>query len=649
MQSVPDLSFSELDFLNSRREKVPEDPNQAEKKSRRRNTKAADAEAEISRYFMSGKHPGNQARQGLEATKRSQCSPQQQRQKDAPPSFIDLPEKPFLGFGSCGTQSVSPVKIRRELDARHVPSTSQGDTRSPTKSTSYFSWSRSGPLSQVSPEFENRHDEDKQGPRSPTASDAKRLNTAASQEPTNLAKPEAHCFEGSAEPVSVRKSPGYLNVVSDTRHSSDEHHAKDEPRRGWLANPTARGMVKAGEHTEDASSWKKQEPCSHDADVACHKRTEDNQSNRKDNDPIEIEVSHGIDSVKVAEETTILPIFPACTSVGSRKPILSDATLDALLNECRNYPGRSSTTVASNPNDTSEEPRPARVVDHKDQWSHDSTHLAQRSSQSRSSVCPQNRRTNEPLLNHHSAVISQSNADHILRRPEMTTQPRVTLLHSSSHHQSNVKNYPGSQYISPQAIKTDSRNAWNGYGELYEQQAEDEKHSPERPIVEEGHQPTSTFMAGHESPLLEPYVLPYEPLKEYHTADFEELLDGINVPPYDHVPLSSYRTHDHVLYNDMQNTGLSRVQESQAHDVDLHRPLRPMFQDQFPKFTDSPQSSKSRERPLFLSKDQLQLTPQTHRPQLQISHQFRHFVDLSRSISNVTDEPKGFWTPHKLY
>ena len=149
---MPDLAFNEMTFLNSRRAKPDEHVGQKDsksyaKKTRRQSTKAADTEAEISRYFTSAKATARDASDHRadgkqhESTRRTQIH-------DSPPAFVDLPDNAFLGFGSCGVNSVSPVK---RPDSRGLKNLERKLARSPTRSTSYLTWSQNGLPSQASP------------------------------------------------------------------------------------------------------------------------------------------------------------------------------------------------------------------------------------------------------------------------------------------------------------------------------------------------------------------------------------------------------------------------------------------------------------------------------------------------------------------
>lgn len=170
---MPDLAFSETAFLKSRRAQ-PEDPvNHADnkppvKKKLRKSTKAADTEAEMSRYFTSAKVS---TRDALKSQRQSQQTEVQRRPQnyDSPLGFVDLPDKPYLGFGSCGV-SVSPA---RKLDSRTLSDLERRLTRSPTHATSYVTWSQSVIRSQasqhgsVAPLETSRHSNRRRSPPAP--------------------------------------------------------------------------------------------------------------------------------------------------------------------------------------------------------------------------------------------------------------------------------------------------------------------------------------------------------------------------------------------------------------------------------------------------------------------------------------------------
>ena len=152
---VPDLAFSEMTFLNTRREKPDDQVKVTLKNKRRKKDKGANIEAEISRYFTSKSIPGHEKAQNRnERVERflgsNTAESEAQRRADRLPTPnlailppINLPGRPFLGFGSRGEDLTSPVKendheacVERRASTPQIPS-------SPSRSTSYFSWSQS--------------------------------------------------------------------------------------------------------------------------------------------------------------------------------------------------------------------------------------------------------------------------------------------------------------------------------------------------------------------------------------------------------------------------------------------------------------------------------------------------------------------------
>ena len=146
-----------MTFLNSGRENLKEALDLANKpsrtKKRRKFTKAADTEAEIARYFVSA----NPTSLDVTTSNRQpyQQNRGQSRDHESPQAFVDLPERPFLGFGGCGPNaSISPAK---SLVNKHSRSLVRGTSGSPTASTSYLTWSESRGPSYASPRTDKGH------------------------------------------------------------------------------------------------------------------------------------------------------------------------------------------------------------------------------------------------------------------------------------------------------------------------------------------------------------------------------------------------------------------------------------------------------------------------------------------------------------
>ena len=138
---MPDLTFSEMNFLNHRKADPAEHPLSRSKQSRRKKDKAADAEAEISRFFVSSKGHGRTAegirrpRESPERQSEVARNPLEQQTSSLPP--VELPSKPFLGFGSCGPGHVSPVALVSDIGSRFSPRQKPPSNRS----TTYYTWS----------------------------------------------------------------------------------------------------------------------------------------------------------------------------------------------------------------------------------------------------------------------------------------------------------------------------------------------------------------------------------------------------------------------------------------------------------------------------------------------------------------------------
>lgn len=112
---LPDLVFNEMRFLQKPKEHQDADPGELSTRAAKRNRKRSINE-EISNYFaeiepvapqsLSQRHGVGEIRG---RTTRSPSEPSHQRPQSIPP--VNLPEKPFLGFGSKGTQGASRSRM----------------------------------------------------------------------------------------------------------------------------------------------------------------------------------------------------------------------------------------------------------------------------------------------------------------------------------------------------------------------------------------------------------------------------------------------------------------------------------------------------------------------------------------------------------
>ena len=135
-------------FLNNSRCELNQNASKDDARATVKASKGLDTEAAISRYFLACK---SKKEEKCDGTPDDKLLDRHQRSKPhgSPPLVVDLPEKPFLGFGSNGANSVLPETIVKELDARCVPTISQRDTNPPSCSSGYLSWSSSAASSSL--------------------------------------------------------------------------------------------------------------------------------------------------------------------------------------------------------------------------------------------------------------------------------------------------------------------------------------------------------------------------------------------------------------------------------------------------------------------------------------------------------------------
>ena len=147
---MPDLSFSELTFLNASK---AQPVNHAVPENRKSRKKDVDRDEELSRFFASTGAPTNRGRQGHTNEERRTRHDREQQEvpryqelqssvETSPAAAAGLPDRPFLGFGEPGPR---PPSL---LDPNEIPPSITSSTRktadaSASHSTSYFTWSRS--------------------------------------------------------------------------------------------------------------------------------------------------------------------------------------------------------------------------------------------------------------------------------------------------------------------------------------------------------------------------------------------------------------------------------------------------------------------------------------------------------------------------
>lgn len=467
---VPDLAFNEMNFLNSRRMR-PDEPaalansKSSTMKSRRKSTKAADTEAEISRYFTSTKAT---TRDTLEhrAKGKQQKSQRRTRDHDSPPAFIDLPDNPFLGFGSCGAVSVSPVK---RLDSRGIRDLEKRLTRSPKRSTSYFTWSESGVPSQPSPrgdkqvvlplatsKYANRirkHSiSTEAGVRKAPASSPPTLDISiAKPRPAMDISPQRGRSEDLMKGVEVSPGRGKRpHNASPSRWHLETREAQYLPE-GIPLKPAERI---ATHHAEELSprmskpgSREQRSPDSADQSVRAQRRRQSHE-----NDP----------------RTVKIPMSQTLTDQAIED--LPDTAIDELLDSCK---------CRRNKIEVNVETRDARQLDPRlDERTHvrrPAVILSTRSQEfERSAQGNPDLKSELPTFRPVSDQGTANTTPEHAQRPEQIQFEN--FIPAASGQSTNVSNTPNSrgyapeQYPGQQKHRADSRSAWNGYSTIYELQ-----------------------------------------------------------------------------------------------------------------------------------------------------------------------------------
>ena len=140
-----------MNFLKSRKDQSNVIGQQAGSRTKRhKKDKTADTEAEISRYFTSrAPRTHIEPESGHTEDLPDAVSPTEDSRHDArhltrprlPP--VELPDRPFLGFGSSGLSLTSPTKPNRCHDSPPQGFQPSSERRALVRSTSYYTWSPS--------------------------------------------------------------------------------------------------------------------------------------------------------------------------------------------------------------------------------------------------------------------------------------------------------------------------------------------------------------------------------------------------------------------------------------------------------------------------------------------------------------------------
>ena len=446
-------------FLASRRER-PKDlfkdssTGPSDKKKRRQSTKAADTEAEFSRYFMSAEPTSLNATNSL-GQKRQQDK-RKARDHESPQAFVNLPDTPFLGFGSCGPNtSISPAKV---CDNR------RGDSRCPTRSTSYLTWSQSEAPSYASPP-----------PNRPHRAKRSKVSTSSDQKCTSSASHKSQHLTPSGSPPRVQPT----STETHSRHENPvealerDHKPQLAHEEGPRSREKSRNQADTGNNKFDVSNGPPQieEPVPDKMDRAQVDKHGDpksaippiDQVNRRSSGP----------------EPRFEPQAYAVRSLSSQLPIISphkdslDDILDALLKDCNTKVADSkSASCATSSHHNVFIDEEVLTLDKIQEHSCTPTHaFVNRVSPVEASASASNS-SRRPR----SAILQYASTDGHSMSTHLPSRRNVSSSHRPSQgHTWYARGYPSI----PTQNQTGSTNAWTGYDKLYERQQKEAESTPE--------------------------------------------------------------------------------------------------------------------------------------------------------------------------
>lgn len=618
-----------MSFLNARRSKleesaVPAHAVPAGKSKRRKTTKAADTEAEISRYFTSAKDtdrniPKRQHEQPhLASRRRSQT-------RDTPPDFINLPGTPFLGFGSCGTSSLSPAKrlsspAMRELERRV--------TGSSPRSTSYYTWSESGVASAV-PSQHGQH-------RTLPLETSKNLN----RRKQSLRPQKAETSRSIPPPVCAEKTPlqkGRVSITPERVPGSNTADGEGHP------SPL---VVHDSATTEFRNHEQKRQKDGLAVGCESQRFVKDNSQRIGPGESQALRNAIAASTLMGAKPS----ISEECTEKVVETPRLSDlgfgegassldATIEALLNDTRptGHDFRDIDSWSRTPDPQSQGSVEIVNTERMPHWPRISSpghgSLPQAGSTSTTSrFLPQKR-------SHTEYVRPQARRSHESELPMPQNCRRPTPgFHQKFASPHDARDYAMHPPHRPRSREFDSRSAWNGYGDIYggqnhtppvahdkrqywagrTQSTERGRAIPRNPLPPSLQHPVECFdeYKGpelYERQRMSPFTISAAEEKEYRDDDAwddtEEDLFALDATPH------PGEHHTYVCVNNPQIRDIT--QESQRHTRPVSEPLC------------------SKTSPFTIGGHKIG----------------RGFVEHPKQALSIPEEtaPSRFWTPQKLY
>ena len=446
-------------FLASRRER-PKDSfkdsstKPSDKKKRRQSTKAADTEAEISRYFLSAEPTSLNATNSL-GQKRQQDE-RKAPDHESPQAFVNLPDTPFLGFGSCGPNtSISPAKVS---DNR------RGDSLCPTRSTSYLTWSQSEAPSYASPP-----------PNRPHLAMRSKVSTSSDQKSTSSTSHKSQHSTQSG--CRARVQPTSTETCSKHENPVEVLEPDHKPR---LANEDGLGPREETNNQDDIGKNKFdvangppqiEEPVPDKVEPAQGEKHGDPKSATSPKDQVSLQSS--------GPEPRFEPQAHAARFLSTQLPVISphkdslDDILDALLKDCNNEVADSnlaSCSTSSHPNVCIDEE--AFTLNKIQEHSCIPTHAFVNRVSPVEASAPVSNSSRRP----HSAILQYASTHDDSMSTNIPSPGNV----STSHRPSQGYAWYDRAYPSiPTQNQTRSTNAWTGYDTLYERQQKIAESTPE--------------------------------------------------------------------------------------------------------------------------------------------------------------------------
>ena len=466
---VPDLAFSEMTFLTSRREK-PKDSSEGlsrkllNKRKRRNSTKAADTEAEFSRYFMSAKPTSLDVTTSLR--QQDQQDNRYSRDHESQKASIDVPERPFLGFGSCGPNtSTSPAKSPGNRNSRSLH---REVSRPLTRSTSYLTWSQSRAPSHASSLLDRRHDV--QLLKSSRLSNRQRTS------------PASHKDRHSIPLVSPPRVQTISSGIQEDAFRTASRHGNVNEASGRNLEPqlAINKQARSREQNQKRSDTEKIEPDAANITLDIKGSTAENthptETAAHDGPKLALQPQNQAGYQSAAQEPQGEPpaydVRPLSATMPTNSPHKDqlDHVLETLLRDCStnvldSHPASRATSTDYNLHANRETRGPDRLQGHSRMPV--STFINSAYAPEALLSASEFSRKPRSASAQFAPILDEPRSKHTPSRENLNYSNRLTFNHTEGH-----------QVISTQN-QVDSRNAWNDYGTIYERQQEQADVMPE--------------------------------------------------------------------------------------------------------------------------------------------------------------------------